>query len=68
MERRKNKRLLCETGRSAYPLFGDRYDDDEGRTDQEKTDMPEESMVITSIPGENRTQGDVIGQSAQRID
>lgn len=35
---------------------------------REKTDMTEENMETTTIPEENRMQGDVIGQSAQRID
>lgn len=35
---------------------------------REKTDMTEENMETTVIPGENRMQGDVIGQSAERID
>lgn len=35
---------------------------------REKTDMPEENMETTAIPEENRMQGDVIGQSAERID
>ncbi len=33
-----------------------------------KTDMPEENMGITAIPEEDGIQGDVIGQSADRID
>lgn len=35
---------------------------------REKTDMTEENKETTAIPGENRMQGDVIGQSAERID
>ena len=35
---------------------------------REKTDMAEETMETTAIPGGNRMQGDVIGQSAERID
>ena len=35
---------------------------------REKTDMTEENMETTAITGENRMQGDVIGQSAERID
>ena len=35
---------------------------------REKTDMTDENMETTAISGENRIQGDVIGQSAQRID
>ena len=35
---------------------------------REKTDVTEENMETTAIPGENRMQGDVIGQSAERID
>ena len=35
---------------------------------REKTDMTEENMETTAFPGENRMQGDVIGQSAERID
>ncbi len=35
---------------------------------REKTDMIEEIIETTAIPGENRMQGDVIGQSAERID
>ncbi|MCI9439121.1 MAG: hypothetical protein HFH85_18600 [Lachnospiraceae bacterium] len=35
---------------------------------REKADMTEEDMETTAIPGEDRMQGDVIGQSAERID
>ena len=35
---------------------------------REKTDMAEETMETTAIPRGNRMQGDVIGQSAERID
>ena len=35
---------------------------------REKTDTTEENKETTAIPGENRMQGDVIGQSAERID
>lgn len=34
----------------------------------ERTDRTEENMETTAFPGEDRMQGDVIGQSAQRID
>jgi hypothetical protein len=35
---------------------------------REKTDMAEENKETTAISRENRMQGDVIGQSADRID
>ena len=35
---------------------------------REKMDMTEENMGITAIPEEDGIQGDVIGQSADRID
>lgn len=35
---------------------------------REKTDMTVENKETTAILGENRMQGDVIGQSAERID
>lgn len=34
---------------------------------REKTDTTEENKETTAIPGENRMQGDVIGQKAFRI-
>ena len=35
---------------------------------REKTDTTEENKGTTEISGENQMQGDVIGQSAERID
>lgn len=35
---------------------------------REKADMTEEDMETIAIPGGDRMQGDVIGQSAERID
>lgn len=72
-ERRKNMRLLCEIGGLALAgllilfLVIDIAIIRVGKI-REKTDMTVENKETTAILGENRMQGDVIGQSAERID
>lgn len=72
-ERRKNMRLLCEIGGLAlaglliFFLVIDIAIIRVGKI-REKTDTTEENKGTTAISGENQMQGDVIGQSAERID